>query len=83
MPYYDYSCKSCNHEFEMSMRISEREKPTKEPCPKCSESEIILKLATPVIGDPWHFAGKKPDEGFRDKLRELKKHHRGNTIDVH
>jgi len=64
------------------MKISERNGPTEEPCPKRSESEVKLKLATPIVGDPWRFAGKKPDEGFRDRLREMKKHHRGNTIDV-
>ena len=82
MPYYDYHCISCEHEFELCMKISERNGPTEEPCPKCSESEVKLKLATPIVGDPWRFAGKKPDEGFRDRLREMKKHHRGNSIDV-
>ena len=82
MSYYDYHCTSCEHEFELCMKISERNGPTEEPCPKCSESEVKLKLATPVVGDPWRFAGKKPDEGFRDRLREMKKHHRGNSIDV-
>ena len=82
MPYYDYHCISCEHEFELCMKISERNGPTEEPCPNCSESEVKLKLATPIVGDPWRFAGKKPYEGFRDRLREMKKHHRGNTIDV-
>ena len=82
MPYYDYHCTSCEHEFELCMKISERNGPTEEPCPKCSESEVKLKLATPIVGDPWRFAGKTPDEGFRDRLREMKKHHRGNSIDV-
>ena len=82
MPYYDYQCNSCNHEFEICMKISERHMPTDEPCTECSESKVKQKLATPVVGDPWRFAGKKPDEGFRDRLREIKKHHKGNTIDV-
>ena len=82
MPYYDYQCKSCEYEFEMNMKISERKLPTEEPCPKCSEREVNQSLATPYHGDPWHFAGKKPDEGFRDRLREIKKKHRGNTINV-
>ena len=82
MPYYDYHCTTCEHEFELCMKISERNGPTEEPCPKCSESEVKLKLATPIVGDPWRFAGKKPEEGFRDRLREMKKHHRGNSIDV-
>ncbi len=82
MPYYDYQCKSCEYEFEVCMKISERNIPTEEPCPKCSEREVIHKLATPFIGDPWHHAGKKPDEGFKDRLKEIKKHHRHNTINV-
>jgi|TARA_B110001454_G_scaffold143205_1_gene132971 putative FmdB family regulatory protein len=82
MPNYDYYCSSCEHEFEINMKISERNVPTQEPCPECSERDVELQLATPTIGDPWRFAGKRPDEGFRDRLREIKKHHRGNTIDV-
>ena len=82
MPYYDYYCSSCKHEFEINMKISERNVPTQEPCPECSERDVELQLATPTIGDPWRFAGKRPDEGFRDRLREIKKHHRGNSIDV-
>jgi putative FmdB family regulatory protein len=82
MPYYDYYCSSCKHEFEINMKISERNVPTEEPCPECSEGNVELQLATPTIGDPWRFAGKRPDEGFRDRLREIKKHHRGNSIDV-
>ena len=82
MPYYDYYCTSCKHEFETNMKISERHVPTQEPCPECSERDVELQLVAPTIGDPWRFAGKRPDEGFRDRLREIKKHHRGNTIDV-
>ena len=82
MPYYDYQCKVCEHEFEMNMKISERKLPTEEPCPKCSEREVTQQLAAPYQGDPWHFAGKKPDEGFKDRLREIKKHHIDNTINV-
>ena len=82
MPNYDYYCSSCKHEFEINMKINERNVPTQEPCPECSERDVELQLATPTIGDPWRFAGKRPDEGFRDRLREIKKHHRGNSIDV-
>ena len=82
MPYYDYYCTSCKHEFETNMKISERHVPTQEPCPECSERDVELQLVAPTVGDPWRFAGKRPDEGFRDRLREIKKHHRGNTIDV-
>ena len=82
MPYYDYYCTSCENEFEKNMLIRDRKKPTEEPCPKCSESTVIQKLATPYQGDPWHFAGKKPDDGFKDRLREIKKSHYGSVINT-
>ena len=82
MPYYDYHCTSCEHEFELNMRISERKKPTEEPCPNCSKSTVIQKLASPYYGDPWHFAGKKPDDGFKDRLKEIKKSHYGSVINT-
>ena len=82
MPYYDYHCTSCNHVFEKKWYSFIRKKPTEEPCPECSKSDVTLQLATPYHGDPWHFAGKKPDEGFKDRLKEIKKSHRGSTINT-
>lgn len=87
MPYYDYYCETCGFEFERSVPIAERLSPTEEsPVSECPETEqkcsIKMKFATPFVGDPWHFTGKKPDEGFKDRLREIKKHHRGSTINV-
>ncbi len=82
MPYYDYHCTSCGNEFEKNMLIRDRKKPTEEPCSECSESTVILKLATPYHGDPWHFAGKKPDDGFKDRLKEIKKSHYGSVINT-
>jgi hypothetical protein len=73
---------ACNHVFEKNMLISERKKPTMEPCPECSKSDVTLQLATPYHGDPWRFTGKKPDAAFRDRLKEIKKSHRGSTIDT-
>ena len=82
MPYYDYYCTSCENEFEKNMLIRDRKKPTEEPCPNCSKSTVIQKLASPYHGDPWHFAGKKPDDGFKDRLKEIKKSHRGSNINT-
>lgn len=87
MPYYDYRCKKCGIEFERSMKIADRDLPTQETsAPECPEAggscEIEMMVAGPYVGDPWHFAGKKPDEAFKDRLREIKKTHRGSTINV-
>ena len=82
MPYYDYKCSSCEHIFEENYKIVDRNKPTEEPCPKCSESEVKHIFGTAHIGDPWFHGGRKVDDGFRDRLGEIKKLHPRNTIDI-
>ena len=83
MPYYDYKCDKCGHEFEESLKIADRDAPTEQPCrfPTCG-GEVKMVYAKPHIGDPWHHSGKKVDEGFKDSLREIKKPHHGSTINV-
>ena len=83
MPYYDYKCEKCGHEFEENLKIAERDTPTEQPCwfPTCG-GEVRMVYAKPHIGDPWHHSGKKVDEGFKDRLREIKSSHRGSTINV-
>ena len=41
-----------------------------------------MRYATPYVGDPWHFAGKKIDDGFKDKLKDIKSKHLHSTINV-
>ena len=83
MPYYEYVCEKCGHEFEESLKIADRDAPTEQPCrfPTCG-GEVKMVYAKPHIGDPWHHSGKKVDEGFKDRLREIKKSHHGSTINV-
>ena len=83
MPYYDYKCDKCGHEFEESLKIADRDAATVQPCrfPTCG-GEVKMVYAKPHIGDPWHHSGKKVDEGFKDRLREIKKTHHGSTINV-
>jgi putative FmdB family regulatory protein len=87
MPAYDYVCKTCGLEFEEFVSIQNREIPCKSPCDYCqqidAQCEISLKISTPFIGDPIRQGIKKPDRAFNDKLRELKKAHRGNNIKVY
>ena len=82
MPYYDYKCSSCEHEFEENWKIVDRNKPTEEPCVKCSEIAVKHIFGTSHIGDPWHHAGRRIDAGFKDRLKEIKKLHPRNTIDI-
>ena len=84
MPYYDYECKKCGLEFEEFHKIDEREEPCKlVPHPKCdvyiaphhgtAECEVKLKVCFPGLADPIRLGLRKPDDGFKDMMKRMKK----------
>ena len=83
MPYYDYVCESCGLEFEESLPIVDRNIPIEQPCRVATcEGKVKMLFAKPYIGDPWNFTGKKIDDGFKDRLKEIKKMNPHNTITI-
>lgn len=44
MPAYDYECKTCDHTFEVSHKMSE---PGPKSCPKCNGRRIEKVFLTP------------------------------------
>ena len=53
MPTYDYVCDACNHAFEQTRMISERDQPISEPCPKCQKEGEVRRdwsFTTPGLG---------------------------------
>ena len=48
MPTYDYQCKACEHVFTKFCKISERDEPTKNPCPECgAEDKVSQSIGAP------------------------------------
>jgi putative FmdB family regulatory protein len=43
MPTYGFICNECNHSFDVFLKISERENPTKENCPSCKKDNCITR----------------------------------------
>ena len=43
MPSYDFICNKCKKTWETFLPISERNKPTSEPCPHCSAKGSVEK----------------------------------------
>ncbi len=39
MPTYEYKCHDCNHQFSVSMSISEHDE-AKTECPKCKSTHV-------------------------------------------
>lgn len=74
MPQYGYKCNDCEHVFERTLKIKDRNQPVEEACPECNTHGAIIKtLDAPktVSGVGTNIQSKTPD-GFRDVLREIK-----------
>ena len=82
MPYYDYRCRQCGHEFSKSLRIDDRKIPECNPCPSCETQSVDhIVSGTMIVSSVGGILSKTPDS-FRDVLREMKKHNPGSTINV-
>lgn len=76
MPIYEYSCSECEQLFEKIRKMSQMEEPLSEPCPLCGATGHITQQATAAnFGDPIRMGLKKPDAGFGDVLKKIKKAH--------
>ena len=81
MPNYDYICDSCDKEFEKFYKIVDRNIPVGK---KCDDSEcygkIEMKLVFPGVADPVRLGLRKPDDAFRDHLKEIKRKHKSTIL---
>lgn len=77
MPVYTFENTKTGEIAEFSMKIAERE-------------QFILDnphlkqriVAPPALGDAARLGIKKPDDGFRDVLRNVKHHHKKDNINT-
>jgi putative FmdB family regulatory protein len=81
MPYYDYQCSKCKHTFEQKLHMEERHGPEHEPCPDCGGVKtVLLALRAVPFGDPVRLGIRRPDEQFKDVLRDIHSKNAGSTI---
>ena len=87
MPFYNYECSECSHEFEKFKTIAEYDVPLSEPCPSCYKVGYISRL----IGSPRQMEGRflestpgrpKPSKSFNDLLHNMNKTVPGANIKV-
>jgi hypothetical protein len=77
MANYTFYNEKTKKEFDISMPISELDS-YKENNPHLKQ----LIVSAPRIVDPTRLGLKKPDAGFRDVLKKVKKAHRGSTVNT-
>ncbi len=54
MPFYDYICSDCNHEFDVLQKIADARL---TDCPECKEPSLTKKVTAPVFrlkGSGWY-----------------------------
>ena len=81
MPIYNYRCDECHYEWEEQRTIAERNLPLDDLCPDCGAVATIEKFLPSFNGLCYTVdgVGKTPDT-FNDLLKNIKKNHRGSTI---
>ena len=81
MPTYQYECKGCGCSWEEFHKIAERENPCKIPCRVCfDEIRLIPQIPSMIsMRDGWQ---RHTSDGWKDRLKEIKKNNPGSTIDV-
>lgn len=77
MPTYLFQDTTTGEEIEIIMSISERDEFVKN-----NPHMTQLVNGFPGLGDPVKLGRKKPDDGFRDLLKRVKKRNRGSTINT-
>ena len=81
MPYYEYGCSECLHEFEEFKTMAEYDAPLSEPCPSCYKIGYITRLISGAeICDPVSLGVRKVPAGYNEVVKNIKKNHPGNTI---
>ena len=83
MPFYEYGCSECSHEFEQFRTMAEYDVPLKESCPSCYKVGYISRFISGAeICDPVSLGVKKVPKGYNEIIKNIKKNHPGNTIEI-
>lgn len=77
MANYTFYNTKTKKEFDISMPISELDT-YKENNPHLQQRIV----SAPQLIDPTRLGLRKPDSGFRDVLKKVKKAHRGSTVNT-
>ena len=87
MPVYDYQCRNCDHEFEETLRMDNRKRPTRRKCPECERkmiSQVISKSRMATV-DSVNIGVTKPDATYSEVIAKINETNaiKGTRYEVH
>ena len=73
MPWYDYTCDSCDHEFTEVFRMDDRKIPIENGCPECGEDSVRQLIGNVMMGDPANVSagGTRPDNSYGEVIDKI------------
>lgn len=79
MPRYDFQCLDCSTVFEVSCKISEKDKP--HNCPTCDSTTTESRFfSAPRLGDSISLGLNQHQRGFREVLNKIHKRSAGSVM---
>ena len=84
MPTYVFKCDKCETIWEESLKYEDRDVPTEYGCTATSpcDGKISRIPAMPLFAYD-NVGPKKPDQGFNDRLKDIKRAHHGSTLNIY
>ena len=85
MPTYVFKCDKCETVWEESLKYEDRDAPTEYGCTATSPCDGKIFRIPVMPGFAYDNIGpnKKPDQGFNDRLKDIKRSHRGSDINIY
>ncbi len=77
MPIYSAMNRDTDEVFEVNMKFTEFEQYLND---NTNITQVFTKF--PALGDSVRLGMRKPDDGFRDVLRNVKHHHKKDSINT-
>lgn len=71
MPWYDYLCYNCEHEFTEVFSIDDRNIPVEADCPECGEREIRKLIGNVMMADSVNLGITKPDAAYGEVISKI------------
>jgi predicted nucleic acid-binding Zn ribbon protein len=73
---YTYKCEKCNHEWDCSLSMADRDVPIGQPCVQCKEESYVKRIfsfAPSITSESAMTLQQRAGSGWNDVLTKIKK----------